>query len=880
MDLSVNSSLHASKAKKIDATKQGAGAAHVDKSKQTGSEPELKAKDVQAAPEAPPEAEDVFVKTEDQVDQPSSKEKSKPHPSRLRNKFLSVASTGLAAATAVTSIPQGVKLGLDTHAGRSDEVKRLNQARLSTLTTVLTGSGIGLGVLGPVGMVVGGVVGYITGTVTNHLEHQSGAGDRRMERISDAVKDSVGESKSLWGKFKAAFKGGVEGARQSYKDRKITGKLQLEGLLEGVKEAKKDYRESSLDDLKPDSDPGDHGPLTQLAMRAGGVLFGGAGVMINAPGGMVIGILESLKETKSLIPNQMTKNVMLWATNVGKFLPAAMVSAIGGPVAMAASTLVGVATASVTSIIDGRVGVNSRIARPVQAAVKDASGEDGGKETLYDYKTAGKGAVVGLAAGVREGWKAGYKGGVEMVGDGLAAMPESIEKDDKETAKEPAKESKDEASIAKSVARHEAAAAKNAEKEAKSAKESKGSKETPKSKSKEKKSDKAGDAEASSTTEKSKSKKVPHSKLRKKLVSATSTVMAALGALGAVPQGMQMGLDTKAGKSEDVKRLNAARISTLTNVATAGGVGLAILGPVGMVVGGVVGYVTGTIENHLQARTGAGDRKMAAVTEAVQESVGESKSVWGTAKALFTGGVEAAKQNFKDRKITSKLQVDGVLDGIKEAKEDIKEAMAEDKAEAATKKSKKGADHSLLARIAMRAGGAVLGAAGVMINAPGGLVIGVLESLKETQNEVPSQMTKNIMLWSTNVGKFLGPAIIGAAIGGPVGMAASTAVGVATASVTSIIDGRRGVNRRIASPVEDAVKDAHGEQGVKENFYDYYRAGKGAVVGLAAGVREGWKAGYEGGIEMMSDAFATIPETIEKEDEPEASSPSETKAKE
>ena len=170
-----------------------------------------------------------------------------------------------------------------------------------------------------------------------------------------------------------------------------------------------------------------------------------------------------------------------------------------------------------------------------------------------------------------------------------------------------------------------------------------------------------------------------------------------------------------------------------------------------------------------------------------------------------------------------------------------------------------GSDYNFLTKAAMAVSGGVFGTAGVLINAPGGAVIGTLESLKETKSYVPSQMEKNLMLWSTNVGKFLPAAIVSATFG----VAAGTAIGVATASVTSIIDGRLGVNRKIARPVEEAVKKAHGEEEVRENLRAYYRAGKGAVVGLSAGIREGWKSGFQGGVEVLSDALAATPESVD-----------------
>jgi hypothetical protein len=385
----------------------------------------------------------------------------------VRRGFLSAASTVMAGFNGLLSIPVGIQIGLDTvradaaeaktssqadapgGAAKSDpkssqeatsdsvqepkkltgeELKRLNAARISTLSSVAATSAIGCCILGPVGGVVGAVVGYLTGTIGNHLEAKSGIGDQKMEKITADIRETVGESKGIWAKTKAFARGATSGAVHGYKSRKTTSKIQMSGILDGVGDAVKDWKKSKSEPVKELSNDSQHGTISKLAMAAAGGVFATAGVMINAPGGLVIGILESLKETTSYVPSHMTKNVMLWATNVGKFLPAAIVSATCG---VAAGTAVGVATASVTSMIDGRLGVNRKIAKPVEDAVKEAHGEDEVKENLRAYYRAGKGSVVGLSAGIREGWKAGFQGGVEMVGDALATTPEAIETNEK-----------------------------------------------------------------------------------------------------------------------------------------------------------------------------------------------------------------------------------------------------------------------------------------------------------------------------------------------------------------------------------------------------------------------------------------------------------------
>ena len=384
-----------------------------------------------AAPpaEAPPQpVETAAPATEDHVEITSTtaQEPTRSHKlSRMiRKSFLSAASTGMAAMNSILSIPVGIQMGLDTvkeieverksaeqdstptpetSPRSADEQKRLNAARISTLASTAASGAIGMAILGPVGLVVGSVVGYLKGMIGNHLEVRSGIADQKMEKMTSDIKSTVGESTGAWAKTKAIFRGAQTGAVQGYKTRKMSSKIQLSGILDGVGEAIEDWKESKAEPVKGLSKQSEHNALAKAAMRFSGSVFGTAGVLINAPGGAVIGTLESLKETSSYIPSQMEKNLMLWSTNVGKFLPAAIVSATFG---VAAGTAVGVATASVTSIIDGRLGVNRKIARPVEKAVKEAHGEEEVKENLRAYYRVGKGSVVGLSAGIREGWNA------------------------------------------------------------------------------------------------------------------------------------------------------------------------------------------------------------------------------------------------------------------------------------------------------------------------------------------------------------------------------------------------------------------------------------------------------------------------------------------
>jgi hypothetical protein len=151
------------------------------------------------------------------------------------------------------------------------------------------------------------------------------------------------------------------------------------------------------------------------------------------------------------------------------------------------------------------------------------------------------------------------------------------------------------------------------------------------------------DSKPTEETQKSRKHKLSRM-IRKGFLSAASTGMAALNSILSIPVGMQMGLDTlkeieaerkapQTGKPEqteqkrspeELKRLNAARISTIASSTGGSIIGMALLGPVGLVVGGVVGYLTGTTGNHLETRSGIADQKMEKITADVKDSVGQA----------------------------------------------------------------------------------------------------------------------------------------------------------------------------------------------------------------------------------------------------------------
>ena len=262
----------------------------------------------------------------------------------------------------------------------------------------------------------------------------------------------------------------------------------------------------------------------------------------------------------------------------------------------------------------------------------------------------------------------------------------------------------------------------------------------------------------------------------------------------------------------------------------------------------------------MEARSGAGDQMISEISEEVEKTIAGKGSFRQGVSAVVSGATGGVKRGFHSRENSAKPMLSGVFDGISEAKEDFQTSKA-------SKVKGLSGNQSPAARALMTASGVLFGVVGVMINAPGGLVLGVIESLSDSKDSTPSQMTKNTTFWATNIGKYLPPAIVGAAVGGPVGVALATGVACATGSVPSIIDGRSGLNRKIARPVENAVKEAHGEDGVKENLRAYYRAGKGAVVGFSAGIREGWKAGFQSGVDAVGNGIGSMTDSIQKSEE-------------
>ncbi|MGE0494618.1 MAG: hypothetical protein AB7S38_35745 [Vulcanimicrobiota bacterium] len=354
--------------------------------------------------------------------------------------------------------------------------------------------------------------------------------------------------------------------------------------------------------------------------------------------------------------------------------------------------------------------------------------------------------------------------------------------------------------------------------------------------------------------------------LRKLLVKAAGWGLAGFNALCGIPEGIAVGLGVARGKSKEQIRAISATSYALSNTVMGGAAGWLVGGPVGMICGAAAGYVAGNIANHLESRSHSIDTLLDNVTEKVDKAnknVSKNNDVGRATRGALVGAWEGLKTNFELGKTAGTILAAGAADGFDHVIEELKaEKPAEEAADKPLKNQPMGIGKAL--KMGM---GVLCGATGVLINAPGGAIIGALESLKGPDETERVQIAKPLMLFATNIGKVIPGAVVAGAIGGPVGVAIGTAVGVITASLTSIIDGKYGFNRAVVKEVDKAVSAAHGEDIPKDNLRVFYRAGKGAVVGAMAGLKEGWELGYKGGIEIAEDLASTPKEAVELEDE-------------
>jgi len=320
------------------------------------------------------------------------------------------------------------------------------------------------------------------------------------------------------------------------------------------------------------------------------------------------------------------------------------------------------------------------------------------------------------------------------------------------------------------------------------------------------------------------------SRWKQRAVKLAARALAVGHTLCSLPGNVAVGLAAAAGKGADVQRSRAAISYAASSAAVGGALGSLVGGPVGMVCGAFAGYIAGNIGNHLLQRSGLLDRQLEAVSQGIQPDQGLFKTAF---KALGKGiGI-----TWNDGQQAGQLAVRGMLDGVANLPP------------ATIPQPDAGSDKGILKKTL----GVVCGATGVLINAPGGAVLGALEALNDNDEARHGEIARPLMLVATNVGKVIPGAFVAAVLGGPVGVAVGTAVGVVTASLTSIIDGKSGIHSGITRQVEKAVQEAHEGEPPPQDLQVFYRAGKGAVVGAVSGTKQGWWRGYAGGVNIAAD---------------------------
>lgn len=309
-------------------------------------------------------------------------------------------------------------------------------------------------------------------------------------------------------------------------------------------------------------------------------------------------------------------------------------------------------------------------------------------------------------------------------------------------------------------------------------------------------------------------------------------------------------------KGEDTQRIkdNAAKWYIGAHTAMGAAVG-SFLGPFGMVCGAVAGFMVGAVSNTLESRSSQLDNQIERV-KAKLTPEGEPKM--GQFKGLVTGAWDGITNNFKESRVGTRILLAGVVDGFETR---LKDTGAEPKKSLSQRVARNGIEKALEVTV-----GTICGLTGVLINAPGGAVLGALHNMQD-ENRVPTPLEKILMLMGTNLGKAIPGTAVAALLGGGVGLAAGTAVTILTGSLTSVIDGRYGFHRGITRKIKDSIATAHGEEEAKNNLRAYYQSGKGLAVGLSEGIKQGWELGYEGGVEILHDILATPAEIHKAEDE-------------
>ncbi|MEW6284451.1 MAG: hypothetical protein AB1758_37905 [Candidatus Eremiobacterota bacterium] len=309
--------------------------------------------------------------------------------------------------SAANGVPEGLVAGLMAHRGAEPASIRKAVAVTQLVTNTLAGAVVGGLVAGPAGLVMGAAAGYVTGTVGNYMEHRS----QQLDAVVDRIRAGSG------GVLRALWTGASQGAVQGFRFGRVSGAATAAGFLDGVREVGKAPSATVSPELAPRT----------LLEGAASVLFGVAGVLINAPAGAVLGSLRSVHDPARPTPTRLERHLLLLATNVGKVLPGVVLgSLIPGPVGILAGTAVGLLTASITSMVDGKAGFHPGLVNTVRQAVASSHGQEECPDSARVFYRGGRGTVVGFCAGLREGWRAGCEAGVQIVRDGLSGPDTSV----------------------------------------------------------------------------------------------------------------------------------------------------------------------------------------------------------------------------------------------------------------------------------------------------------------------------------------------------------------------------------------------------------------------------------------------------------------------
>lgn len=387
---------------------------------------------------------DGSIDIKDQVnisgDKVETSSEKRPFPSKVarltRKSVARVAGVVSGTFSAVKNIPVGFAQGVEKalHPDHDVSVRKKNISKIATMQSVVAGSAVGALLLGPVGLVLAGAGGYIGSVTGNYLDNKAGLMDSLISRVDSAVDNQINklpkkeESTSFRKALNAGFTGAFEGAKEGWDKGRHIGSGTAAGFMSGAKFIAKDIKDNTREvqkEIKLKKELGiknqdKHGILGKVVRAVMGTVAGVSGVMLNVPGGMVEGSLAAVEP--GFHRKDITRPLLLIATNAGKILPPALAgAALGGPVGAAVGTAVGLITGSLTTLIDGKFGFNRGIINKIDRAIGEAV-EDGSERGFALYHNATKGAFVGAYAGLKEGWSLGYKGGSEIV-DGIFETP-------------------------------------------------------------------------------------------------------------------------------------------------------------------------------------------------------------------------------------------------------------------------------------------------------------------------------------------------------------------------------------------------------------------------------------------------------------------------